>query len=191
MKLVTTLKTCVITVLFPSSFCFAVEVPSNSLQVEYKKKGQQHTTDISLLSLDAVYQIPEKTYSYLDDVFTAFYNKITFNTAIADSTFEASSHYELVSIPLIAENDKGLKIELFGNFSEPTTRLLSNLSEDQVLSNHYSNTKFLNVYGSELSLGAGISFNTGDNSKIKVIISNSDMPGYGSSKALIGFETSF
>ncbi|PKG39327.1 hypothetical protein [Psychromonas sp. Urea-02u-13] len=191
MKLVTTFKTCIITALLPSSFCFAAEVPSNSLQVEYKKKGQQQITDISLLSLDAVYQIPAKTYSYLDDVFTSFYHTITFNTAIADSTFETSSHYELVSIPLIAENSQGLKIELFGNFSDPSTRLLSNLSEDQALSGHYSNTQFLNVYSSEFSLGAGISFSTGDNSKIKVIISDSDMPGYGNSNALLGFETSF
>ena len=191
MKSTMILKTVIISTLLPSSFCLATEIPSNSLQMEYQKKGLQQTTEKNLLGLDTVYQIPTKTYTYLNEVFTSFYNKITFNTNIADSTFENSAHYELVSIPLIAENEQGLKIELFGNFSDPTTHFLSNFSDDQALSNYYSSTQLLNIYNSELSLGAGISFNTGENSKIKVIISNRDMPGYGNSNALLGFETSF
>jgi hypothetical protein len=193
MKLAITLQSIIVTTLF-SSYSYAEEVPrevpSNSLQVEYQKQGQK-ITETSLISLDTVYQIPSKTYQYLDEIFTSFYHQITFNTTIADSTFKSSAHYELISIPIVAENKHGLKIEFFGNFSEPTSRGLSNLSNDQALSNHYSNTQFLNIYDSELSIGAGISFKSGQNSKIKVIITNNEIPGYGNSNALLGFETKF
>jgi len=178
-------------VFFPSSYCFAVNVPSNSLQVEYQKNSKKKEAESDLLSFDTVYQIPTKTYSYLDQVFTSFYNKLTFNTAITDSTFETNSHYELVSIPLIAENEQGLQIEVFGNFTDSRSKRFVHYSNDQAMSNYYSNTHELNIYDSELSIGAGISFNTGKMSKVKIIISNSDMPGYGNSNALLGFETSF
>lgn len=184
-------KTVFMMAFIPSSACFAVNVPSNSLQVEYKKHSKKQESESELLSFDTVYQIPSKTYSYLDQVFTSFYNKLTFNTAITDSTFETNSHYELVSIPLVAENEQGLQVEVFGNFTDPTSKRFSHYSNDQVMSNYYSNTHELNIYDSELSIGAGISFKTGEQSKVKVIISNSDMPGYGNSNALLGFETSF
>lgn len=191
MKIAFIVKTVALTVILSPILCSAVEVPRNSLQVEYNKNKLPTHDDGNLLSFDTVYQIPSKTYHYLDTVFTSFYNKVTFNTAIADSTFETNPYYELVSIPLIAENVQGLQLELFGNFSDPASKRLSNLSKDQALSNYYSNTEQLNIYNSELSVGAGIRFNTSKNSKIKVIISNNEMPGYGNSNALLGFETSF
>jgi hypothetical protein len=191
MKLAITLQTIVITALFSSSFCFATETPSNSLQVEFKRHLEQPEKDTSILSLDTVYQIPTKTYDYLDEIFTSFYNNSTFNNTVTKSTFENSSHYELIAVPLVAENTQGVQIELFGNFSNPASNRFSNFSQDQALSNYYSNTQQLNIQQSDLSVGAGISFNASTNSKIKVIISNNDMPGYGSSNALLGFETSF
>ncbi|WP_022942290.1 hypothetical protein [Psychromonas hadalis] len=189
-------KIVTVVALFSSITCFASEVPSNSLQVEYQKSIAQITTEqiatkSKLLSLNTVYQIPVATYHYLDEAFTSLYNKVTFNTSITDSTFKKSAHYELISIPLIAENTQGLQVELFGNFSDPSTQRLSNFSADQTLSDYYSNTAQFNIYNSELALGAGISFNTGKRSKIKMIISNSNIPGYGNSNALVGFETRF
>lgn len=191
MKQTMLLKTVFISALIPFNFCWADNVPSNSLQVEYQKNNQQQIQDSSLLSLETVYQIPTSTYSYLDDVFTSFYNTVTFNTSITDKTFVTNSHYELVSIPLIAENQQGVQLELFGNFSDPATQQLSNVSKDQTLSNYYSHTQDLDIYGSDFSIGAGFSFNTSEDSKIKIIISNNDMPGHGSSNALLGFETNF
>jgi hypothetical protein len=195
MKLTITLQkvviTTVISALFSSSFCFATETLSNSLQVEFKQYSEQDEDETNILSLDSVYQIPVKTYDYFDEVLTSFYNNITFNTAVTKSTFKNSSHYELIAIPLISENNQGVQIELFGNFSNPTSNRLSNCSEDQALSNYYSNTEQFDIKQSDLSVGAGISFNTSKDIKIKVIISNNDMPGYGNSNALFGFETSF
>ena len=191
MKILVTLKTIVVMALFPSILCIAAEVPSNSLQVEYKKNSEKQTLETNLLSFDTVYLIPSNTYNYLDEVFTSFYKKISFNCPITESTFKNNSHYELVSIPLIAENEQGIRIELFGNFSDPATQGLSNVSEDQTLSNYYSNTELLNIDNSELSVGAGFRFNTSSQSKVKVIISNNNMPGYGNSNVLLGFETSF
>lgn len=191
MKQTMLLKMFVITTFIPFNFCFADDVPSNSLQVEYKKNSERQIQATSLLSLNTVYQIPTSTYSYLDDVFTSFYNKVTFSTSIADKTFISNSHYELVSVPLIAENEKGIQLEVFGNFSDPATQQLSNISKDQTLSNYYSHTQNLNIYESDFSIGAGFSFNTSEYSKVKVIISNSSMPGHGSSNALLGFETNF
>ena len=191
MKRIVTLKTIVFISLFPATLCMAAEVPSNSLQVEYKKNSEQQTLKTSFLSFDTIYQIPSHTYNYLDEVFTSFYKEITFNCPITDSTFKENSHYETVSIPLIAENSQGIQIELFGNFSDPATQGFSHVSDDQTLSNYYSNTELLNIYNSELSVGAGIRFNAGERSQIKLIISNNNMPGYGNSNALLGFETSF
>jgi len=188
MKHIFKIKIAFLTIFSPVALCAVEEIPSNSLQVEYIKSNEQKW---DLLNLNTVYQIPSVTYQYLDDVFTSFYNTITFKTTITDSTFENNAHYELVSIPLIAENKQGVHIELFGNFSDPSTQRLSNFSTDQALYHYYSNTELLDIYDSSLSVGAGISFNTSKETKIKVIISNNNMPGYGSSNALLGFETSF
>ena len=82
-------------------------------------------------------------------------------------------------------------MELFGNFSDLSKQYLSNLSADHALHDYITNTEQLDIHDSSLSLGAGISFNTSQSSKIKFIISNREMPGYGDSKALIGFEKRF
>lgn len=182
------LQIAIIMLFSPYALSAVENTATNNLQIEYQKIKQQPNT---LLSFNTVYQIPSHTYHYLDEVFTSFYNKITFNTAITDSTFENNAHYELIAIPLIAENEQGLQIEIFGNFTDPATQRFSNVSSDQAMSNYYSNTELLDIYESSLSIGAGISFKASDATKVKVIISNSAMPGYGSSNALLGFETSF
>ncbi|PKF60654.1 hypothetical protein CW745_14075 [Psychromonas sp. psych-6C06] len=191
MKISTFRNTIAFFVLSPSFICLANDVPSNSLQVEFQKKSLKQEEQYDLLSLTTVYQVPVATYQYLDEVLTSFYNTITFTTSITDSTFKTNSHYELVAIPLVAENNQGVNIELFGNFSDPSTKRLSNYSSDQVLYNYLSNTEQMNIYSSSLSVGAGISFNTSNTSKIKIIISNSEIPGYGNSNALLGFESKF
>ncbi|WP_413699184.1 hypothetical protein ACLKMH_16925 [Psychromonas sp. KJ10-10] len=188
MKTSALLNICFISLLSTSLTCNANQ-ENDKLNLVFVQNNIQNETD--LISLDAVYQIPSKTYHYLDNIFTTFYKKITFNTEIAQSTFQSNAHYELIAIPLIAENEKGLKFELFGNFTNPVNVRLSNLSTDQTLSTYYSNTEQLDLYQSELSLGAGFSFKAGKESKIKLLISNNDMPGYGKSRALVGFETSF
>jgi len=191
MKQAISLKIMTFIALSPALGCLAElaeEVPSNSLQVEYQN---QELASTAQFTMDDLYHIPVATYQYLDDIFTSFYNKVTFKTTIADNTFKNSAHYELVSIPLIAENKQGIQIELFGNFSDPLTQQLSNVSTDQALHSYYSNTALLNINESSFSMGAGVSFNTSDESKIKLIISNNEMPGYGSSNALLGFQTKF
>jgi len=191
MKQLISLKIMTFIALSPALGCLAElaeEVPSNSLQVEYQN---QELASTEQFTMDDLYHIPVATYQYLDDIFTSFYNKVTFKTTITDNTFENSAHYELISIPLIAENKQGFQVELFGNFSNASTQQFSNLSSDQALHSYYSNTEQLDFDDSSLSLGAGFSFNTSEKSKIKVIISNNEMPGYGSSNALLGFQTKF
>tara|TARA_R110001583_G_scaffold1612_1_gene12694 strand:- start:51633 stop:52199 length:567 start_codon:yes stop_codon:yes gene_type:complete len=180
------LNICFVSLLSTSFVCQANQ---ENLTLTFNQYKQQQASDF--LSLDMVYQIPNKTYDYLDNALISFYKKITFNTGITKSTFKNSAHYELIAIPLIAENEKGVQFEVFGNFTDPATDRLSNFSQDQALSSYYSNTAQLDIYQSQLSIGAGVSFNATKNSKIKVLISNSDMPGYGKSRALLGFETSF
>jgi len=184
--------------LSPMTLCQANDVPnsnistnnsaptSNTGHIEY-----QSATATAQFDLDDIYHIPVATYQYLDAIFTAFYDKVTFNTSISDTTFKSTAHNELVSIPLIAENKQGIRLELFGNFSDPATQQLSNLSTDQALHTYYSNTAQLDFNDSAFSIGAGFSFKTSEQSKIKVIISNDKMPGYGSSNALLGFQTRF
>lgn len=191
MKYLTVLN--VITSIALSAFALSTSanVPSNSLQVEYTKKSLQQNEDTRLFDMDSFYHIPIATYHCLDNIFTSFYNKVTFKTAIADSTFQNSEHYELVSIPLIAENEQGLQIEFFGSFSDLATQHLSNISSDQALYEYYSNTAQWDLYDSSFTIGAGISFNTSEQSKIKLLISSNEMPGYGTSNALVGFESKF
>lgn len=191
MKQVLIIKIVTIIALFPITFCVAEQQPSNRLEVESKKNSDQETISPQVLNLNTTYNIPIATYQYLNTVFTSFYNKVTYNTDITDSTFKNSALYELVSIPLISKNKHGFNVELFGNFSDPSTLLLTNVSMDQALYNYYARTELLDIYNSTLSLGAGISLNTGKNSKIKVLISSNNMPGYGSSNALLGFEARF
>lgn len=190
MKSSTTLKVIVFMTSLSPTLVIA-EIPRNGLQVEYKKNIEQETPNSERLSFKTIYQIPSNTYHYLDELFSSFYNTITFNNKITDNIFKTSAHYELVSIPLISENQKGLQFEVFGNFSNPETQHFSNISADQALSTYYSNTEGLNIYNSQLSVGAGISFYTVGGDKIRIIVSNNKIPGYGSSTALLAFETKF
>ena len=178
---------------FSSSFCLAEQVPSNTLQAQYQKsiKQQSEKTNTFSIDMDMVYQLPEKTYQYLDGIFSSFYRKLTFKTSITDSTFDKNAHYELFSVPLIADNPQGLQLELFGNFSNPSTQYLSNLSADHAQYDYLANFEQVDLYKQRLALGAGISFKTSQSSKIKIIISDGNMPGYGGSNALFGFEKKF
>jgi hypothetical protein len=174
-----------------STYCFAEKIPSNSLQVQYQKSIKQIKQKSTLLLLAPVYQIPEQTYQYLDAAFSSFYQKLSFNTSIANSTFKKNTYYHLIAIPIIPTNKDGFQLEIFGNFSDPFSQYLSNFSEDHLLYDYQSNTGEFDIYHSNLALGAGISFNTSSSSRIKIVISNNDIPGYGMSKTLIGFETKF
>jgi hypothetical protein len=185
------IKAIIILASFLSTYCFAEKTPSNSLQVQYQKSIKQIKQKSTLLLLAPVYQIPERTYQYLDAAFSSFYQKLSFNTAIANSTFKKNTYYHLIAIPIIPTNKEGFQLEIFGNFSDPFSQYLSNLSEDHLLYDYQSNTGEFDIYNSNLALGAGISFNTSSNSRIKIVISNNDIPGYGMSKALIGFEAQF
>lgn len=181
-------------VFFITTSCFAApSLSSRTMLVQDQKRAQLQSNKKQAYNagLTSAAQIPEVTYRYLENVFSSFYKKLSFNTAIADSTFKNNLNSELISVPLIATNKQGLQMELFGNFSDPARQYLSNLSADNALHDYIANSEQIDFYHSDLSLGAGISFNTGQSSKIKVIISNSEMPGYGHSKALLGFETRF
>lgn len=185
------IKPIVILASFLSTCCFAEKIPSNSLQVQYQKSIKQTKQKSTLLLLAPVYHIPELTYQYLDAAFSDFYQKLSFNTSIANTTFKKNAYYQLIVIPIIPTNKEGFQLEIFGNFSDPFSQYLSNLSADQILYNYQSNSEEFDIYNSNLALGAGISFNISSNSKIKIVISNNDIPGYGMSKALIGFEAQF
>lgn len=180
------LKIIILLSCFISSYCLAQYTPSNQLQVQY----QQNSTSFAI-GLSSIYQIPQVTYQYLDNVFTSFYQRISLSTSVTDSTFNKSSHYELIAVPLIAANPQGVHFEVFGNFSDSDTQYLTNLSSDQAIYEHMANTSQFNMYDSDLSVGAGLSFKTGKSSKIKIILSDGHMPGYGNSNALLGFETKF
>lgn len=187
------LKLSTFIIFFITASCFAAQAPSNALQIQYQKtvELERQNNQSSTFELHSVSQIPEVTYRYLENIFASFYNKLSFNTAIADSTFDDNLHSELISVPLIATNKQGLQMEVFGNFSDLSKQYLSNLSADHPLHAYIANSEQIDFYNSNLSLGAGISFNTSQASKIKFIISNNEMPGYGNSKALLGFETQF
>ncbi|MCG6202203.1 hypothetical protein [Psychromonas antarctica] len=176
-----------------STYCVAAQVPTNSLQVQYQKSIYKKAKNRDGFSLDfsSMAKIPEASYRYLDSIFSSFYHKLTFKTSITDSTFTDNSHYELFSLPLISPNQQGFQLELYGNFSNSSTQYLSNLSADHALYNYIANFEQFDLYNSQLSLGAGFSFNTSRASNLKFIISNGKMPGYGGSTALIGFQQKF
>lgn len=178
---------------FITSCCFAVQAPSNTLQVEYQKRIVQETkiSDSFSLDLEAISNISNATYQYLDELVRSFYNELDFSTSITDSTFTENSHYELFSLPLVSANEKRFQLEVFGYFSEAATQYLSNLSTDQTLSDYFTHSDEINISDADLSLGVGIRFSTSESSNIKILISNDSLPGYGGSTALIGFEKKF
>ena len=182
------IKPIIILASFLSTCCFADKLPTNELQLQYQKSIKQNSTPFNL---NPVFQIPEATYKYLDAAFASFYQKLSFDTSIANSTFKKNAYYQVVAIPIIPTNAGGFQLEIIGHFSDPASRYLSNLSADQILYNYRTNSDVLDLYNSDLALGAGISFNTSSNSKIKIVISNNDIPGYGTSRALVGFESQF
>lgn len=137
-------------------------------------------------------QLPTVTYLYLEKVFSNFYKKIVFSTTIADSTFHDTINSDQFSIPLIADNSRGIHLEIFGKFTDPTAQDLSNISPDHILYEYMTNTtNEIDFYQATFSMSAGFSFKTGENSEIKIIISNNEIPGYGDCNTLIGFETRF
>ena len=177
---------------FISTSCFAKKFPLTVLPTQNQKSVMPKVLKENKFDIDfrASYHLPKLTYHYLDAAFTTFYQKISFSTSIANSTFEKNSHYKLVAIPVIPANNKGFQLELFGHFSEPFSQSLSNFSADHLLYDYRANSKDFNIYNSTLSLGGGISFKTSRQSKVKIVISN-NIPGYGNSNALFGFETKF
>ncbi|MFT6905869.1 MAG: hypothetical protein ACJAS1_002532 [Oleiphilaceae bacterium] len=185
------LKVAAFLLYFITACCTASQFPSNALQVEYKRSVEQRDINRFSLDFDSVYQIPAATYQYLDAIFTSFYHKLTLTAPITDSTFTDNLHYELFSVPLIAPSEQGMQLEMYANFSDPSTQYLSNLSRDHALYDYIGSLERFDLYNSKLSIGVGMSFNSGQSSKIKFIISNGKMPGYGGSTALLGFETRF
>ena len=176
--------------LFSATHCFAVQPSTNIFTPDYQKSFKVPNQDATF-ELGTMTRIPKATYSYLENVFSSFYSKVTFNTDIAKSTFKDGLQSDVFSLPLIANNRRGIQLELFGNFCDLSQQYLSNLSRDHALYDSMLNTQQTDILNNDLALGAGVSFNTGKSSKIKIIMSNNDMPGYGSSRALVGFQTDF
>lgn len=182
-------KKCLILLCFASSCTFAQQTPSNQLQVEYQRTISTTSTDY--FGMETIAHIPHATYQYLNHVFNTFYRRINLNTDISDSTFISNSHYELIALPLFMQEEHGVGVEVFGNFYDPFTQNLSNLSSDQAMSNYFGHSEQVNLYESEFALGAGISYQTDSSSQFKVVISNENIPGYGGSTALFGYEQKF
>ena len=173
--------------------CFAIQTPqilanvSQAQQTIQKAKNNQD----SAFKLSSATQLPDMTYRYLEDAFTSFYKKLTFNTAITDSTFEDNFYSEIYSLPLIASNERGIQMEVFGHFTDSSDQYLNNMSVDNALHEHIVNSEQSRNDNADLSLGAGFSFNTSQSSKIKIILSNKELPCYGNSTAIVGFEKNF
>ena len=164
-------------------------IDEDQLQIDYQKSiDEDHLLSAPLRS---VYQISERTYQYLDTAFSCFYQKLSFDTGIKNNTFNKSAHYEMLSVPLLSTNNNLIQLEVFGKLSDPNTFYLTNMSSDHTLYNYTANSQVLDIYSSDIGLGAGISFQTSDISKLKIIISDESLPGYGTSQALIGFESKF
>lgn len=172
-----------------TNVCYAQETTKNQLQLDYQHSLNK--VNFSQTPFSSVYYISEATYHFLDSTFNNFYQRLSFDTSIKNSTFKKSNQYEIISIPFIANNSQFIQFEVFGKLSDPKNDNLRDMTRDNVLYEYTENSEVLDVYNSELALGAGISFQTSPFSKIKVLISKKNLPGYGTSQALIGFESSF
>lgn len=173
-----------------SGSCFAAKIPVKAQKIDYTKNTQADL-DGYQQDLPYLYLIPKKTYQYLDQAFSSFYKKLSYESTICETTLEQNVHHDIVAIPLIPANKEGLQFEVFGNFAAPSSQFLSNLSDDHVYSNFLANSTEFGSTTQDVTFGAGLSFNTGSSSKIKVIVSNEDIPGHGTSSALFAFETEF
>jgi len=185
------IKPIIILASFLSTCCFAEQITINPLQLQYQKNIKVQKPNPTAFYLKPVLKIPEATYQYLDSAFTTFYQKLSFNSSIAKSTYKKNAYYQVIAIPIIPANVGGFQLEFIGHFSDPDSHYLSNLSADHLLYNYRTNSEAFDLYKSVLAIGAGIGFNTSSSSKIKIVISNNDIPGYGTSRALVGFESQF
>ncbi|MBB1273011.1 MULTISPECIES: hypothetical protein [Psychromonas] len=179
----------VLSCLVAPSVSFAQENNQNQLQLDYQLS--MNKVDFLDKPFSSFYHISEATYHYLDSVFSGFYQRISFETSIKDSTFKKSKQYEIISVPFISTNNQLVQFEIFGKLSDPNNDNRQTMTAGRTLYEYIENSEALDIYNSELSLGAGISFQTSPYSKIKVLISNKNLPGYGTSQALIGFESRF
>jgi len=194
------LKKLLLTFCITVSFCSANARTDNVAQYDLLFENDHDTkldqtlkfasqVKLELSTLDKLYQIHTTTYEYLDGIFSDFYHSVSFNTDITNSTFEESQYYEMLAIPLAPENTLGLQFEVFGQFSNSSNQYLSNMSAEMVHFHYQPNE--ITFEDSELNLGLGFSFKTSPATKIKVIISDGELPGYGSSKTILGFESIF
>ncbi len=176
--------------------CVADQKPKMFLDKSHSKitktsSGKQWFSNVPTISLNGVYQIPENTYHFLSGVFSDFYQTVSLNTSVTDSTFDDNAHYQLIAVPLLTTNNNRFQFELFANFSDDNTQHLSNVSTDNFLYNYIASTESVDFDSSNFAVGAGFSVPTSSTSKIKVIFSNKEMPGYGDSTTLLSFESKF
>lgn len=179
-------RTLLIIAIFSTNVLFA-----DPIEPKRTHSDQTFEENHDFFSVTNFYYIPDQTYQYLSTVFQDFHQKLSFNTSIKNSTFQKSNYNEIVSLPLIADNKYGVQFELFGNLADPDTSYLSNLPSDITLYDYYTDNGTFELRNSELTLGAGFSFHTSPTTSLKLIISDGDLPGYGSSNALFGVETIF
>ncbi len=179
----------VLSCLVTPTVSFAQDNNQNQLQLDYQLS--MNKVDFLEKPFSSFYYISEATYHYLDSAFSGFYQRIAFETSIKDSTFKKSKQYEIISVPFISTNSQLVQFEIFGKLSDPNNENYQDMTPGRTLYEYIENSEALDIYNSELSLGAGISFQTSPYSKIKVLISNKNLPGYGTSQALIGFESRF
>ncbi|MFT7053443.1 MAG: hypothetical protein ACJAU1_000999 [Psychromonas sp.] len=127
------IKPIIILASFLSTCCFAEQMTADSLQPQNQTNIKQQKLNSTAFYLNPVFHIQEATYQYLDSAFTSFYQKLSFNTSIAKSTFKENAYYQVVAIPLIPTNIGGFQLEFFGTFSNPASQYLSDFSADHLL----------------------------------------------------------
>ena len=97
--------------LFSATPCFAVQPSPDIFKSEYQESLKVPTQEPKF-EASAVTKIPQATYNYLENVFSSFYSKVSFNTEITNSTFKDGLQSDVFSLPLIANNSRGIRLEL-------------------------------------------------------------------------------
>ncbi len=136
---------------------------------------------------DYLARLPEQTYQIVAHSFNTLYEKTDFTPQITNSYFNDSPLYKFVGVPLAISAHSGFQLEVFGQAYNRASQAYVHLSEDMSLY-RVMRVDLIGNPNDQLAIGFGLGVPFSSQLTLKAIVSNNDIPGYGSANYAVGFE---
>ncbi|MCE0555432.1 hypothetical protein [Motilimonas sp. E26] len=135
--------------------------------------------------------LPKSTYQDLSNTFAKVYNKTQLTTDITRSSFNDTTLYDLVALPLISTPSNNFQFEVFGQLYDKNSIAFSQMSHTQAMYEFYSQNKQINQKKEDIAVGFGMSFDVDSDVQVKTLYSTGQIPGYGDSQFSLGVELKY